>query len=400
MDKFMANKNCPVCEKSETVSSVSRDNLITMQNYVYRDYEKARESPVGKFELRACRNCGFAYNAGFDPSLMSYDENYDNQVPSKIFLDYYERVARFLYDKYKLENGFVIDVGCGKGTFLKVLCGLYPAVRGLGIDPSYEASDSTEEPKNLTFIQDVFRSDYITEQPSLVICRHVLEHIDRPVSFLSSIRTALVSSNYTETPFFVEVPDLDWIIENGAFWDFCYEHCNYFTLESLSFALELAGFQTEEGYKAFGGQYLWMRARIKPDSVSIRANETISGKVTDYAREEEKLMSAIRAKLVKLKAKGSKTVVWGMATKGVVFCNLIDPGKKLIDYCVDINANKQNCFVPHTGHLISAPTVLKTVNSTISVVIVMNPNYVNEIKESCRNLNLKATFIDANGNDL
>lgn len=396
----MSNKNCPVCEKSETVSSVVRNRLITMQNYVYRDYRKARESPVGKFELRVCSDCGFAYNAGFDPSLMNYDENYDNQVPSKLFLDYYERVAHFLVRKYRLENGFVIDVGCGKGTFLKVLCGLYPGVRGLGIDPSYEASASTEEPDNPAFIQDIFKSDYITEQPSLVICRHVLEHIDRPVSFLSFIRAALVTSDYAETPFFVEVPDLDWIIENGAFWDFCYEHCNYFTLESLRNALELAGFQIEEGQKAFGGQYLWMCARIKSDRVSIRANETISGKVADYAFKEKKLMSAIRDKLTELKAKGGETVVWGMATKGVVFCNLIDPRKELIDYCIDINANKQDCFVPHTGHLISAPTVLKTVNSANPVIIVMNPNYVNEIKENCRNLNLMATFIDANGNDL
>lgn len=369
-----------------------------MQNYIYRSYTAALDAQVGQFNLHICRKCGFAYNATFDSDLLSYDENYDNNISSSIFLDYYKEIASFLYEKFSLANGLVVDIGCGKGTFLKVLCSVYPNVQGLGIDPSYESNSLDTPMPNLTFVQDIFKEEHITQKPSLIVCRHVLEHMEYPVSFLQTIRSA--ASSFTEIPFFIEVPDLDWIIENGAFWDFCYEHCNYFTLESLRNTLELAGFQTEQGYKAFGGQYLWMCASIKSNSVSVTTNEAISGKVAGYAFKEDKLMSEIRAKLVKFKTQSSKIAVWGMATKGVVFCNLIDPDKQLIDFCIDINANKHNCFVPHTGHLISAPESLKAAEKADLMVVVMNANYVDEIKETCQSLQLNAEFIDASGSGL
>src|SRR5438067_6216100 len=103
---------CPVCSGSNTIFATERENLITMQNYVYRDYDVARRAQVGRFELRACRDCSFAYNGDFDSSLLNYNENYDNAVPSEIFLDYYKQIARHLYDKISLENQLIIDVGC------------------------------------------------------------------------------------------------------------------------------------------------------------------------------------------------------------------------------------------------------------------------------------------------
>jgi hypothetical protein len=95
---------------------------------------------------------------------------------------------------------------------------MFPDLRGLGIDPSYEPDDMSENNKRVRFIKDFFQEQYIPEKPVLVICRHVLEHIHFPLSFLKSIERAL--KKFPGVPFFLEVPDLWWIIEHGAFWEF------------------------------------------------------------------------------------------------------------------------------------------------------------------------------------
>lgn len=394
----MQNNSCPVCGETNGINTVSRDNLITMQNYVYREYDSAINAQTGQFNLRSCQNCSFAYNSAFDSNLLTYDENYDNHVPSVIFENYYKEIASFLYDKFSLSNGFVIDVGCGKGTFLKILCALYPDVKGLGIDPSYEPSDFDESLTNVRFIQDIFREEQITEKPSLIISRHVLEHIEKPIPFLQSIRSA--SSAFKNIPFFIEVPDLEWIIENEAFWDFCYEHCNYFASESLRNALQTAGFKPESIQKAFGSQYLWAMGTIEESEIKISQSDVIGDRLASYDSNEKKLMLTAKNKLEELKQDGTLLAIWGMATKGTIFCNLIDSKKELFDYCIDINPNKIGGFVPHTGHRINSPDILREAGPSTVAIVVMNPNYTNEIRKNCRKLELDSIFIDAKGNNL
>jgi hypothetical protein len=81
-----------------------------------------------------------------------------------------------------------------------------------------------------------------------------------------------------------------------------------------------------------------------------------------------------------------------MATKGVIFSLLVDPDASLIEYCIDVNANKQGCFVPLTGHAISAPTALRSSSRPVSVM-VMNENYRDEIAATCREIGIHASLV-------
>lgn len=397
----MSNNHCPVCGESNNVTSVSRTNLVTMQNYIYQSYQEAQAANTGEFELYVCRTCGLAYNARFDSNLVSYDENYDVYIPSAIFADYYKEIASFLYDKFPLEGGLVIDIACGKGTFLEVLCSLYPNIQGLGIDPSFEFNKSSHSAPNLKFIQDVFKEEYITRQPSLILCRHAFEQIEQPLSFLQSIYGAL--RDFKEVPFFIEVADLEWIIGNNAFWDLCYERCSYWTADSLKNTLQVAGFQSKNVLKASNGQYLWAFGTVIQDSPAnsvFGEIDSIGDRLAAYALTEKNLVSDAKTKLQDLKAEGNLLAVWGMATKGVVFCNLIDAERQLFDYCIDISQKKIDCFVAHTGHQINAPDILRQVGSAQLLIVVMNPNYLTEIIESCKHLNLNPKYVDANGKEL
>lgn len=304
----ITNGICPVCGHPGLASTVKRVKLPAMQNYVFRRIELAQKAESGQFDLAACPDCGFAHNISFDSNLLDYNESYDNRVPSSVIVAYYKEIATYLHETYSIDKGLIVDVGCGKGTFLKIVSEMFPKARGLGIDPSYEGDKQISNGR-ISFIKDLFSEKHIGERPSVVICRHVLEHISHPVSFLKSIHSALEA--FPQTPLFLEVPDTTWIIQNGAFWDFCYEHCNYFTPHSLSNALKMAGFAPPHTIgTAFGNQYIWIESNHPKGNSEFQwgageaASANIVSKLTRYSDNELALISEMRKRLCDLRGDG------------------------------------------------------------------------------------------------
>jgi SAM-dependent methyltransferase len=398
----MLNKICPACGVVSETPTVSRANLVTMQNYIYRNFSDAVSAAGGRFELYFCQNCGLVFNAAFDRDLVTYDEDYTAYIPSTAFENYYREIAGFLHERFDLYRGPVVDIACGKGNFLNLLCEMYPDVKGLGIDPSYESEPPR---KNIEFVVDVFKEQHITTAPSLVLCRHAFDQIEHPMEFLRSIRLSL--SNYKDTPFFIEVGDLKWMLTNRSFADLCYERCSFFTAESLGNILKLANFTVHKIERSFGQQYLRAYGVVRQADAAISASgldfqdtDWTGPQLAAYASAEKRLIREMTARLRELKDQGYLIAVWGIATKGVVFCNLVDPHNTLFDYCIDINSQKLDCFVPHSGHRIAGPEVLKEAGSSKAVIVVMNPNYLDEIKSYCSDLNLNTLFLDASGQGL
>jgi hypothetical protein len=316
---------------------------------------------------------------------------------------YYHEIASYLDGKYQISRGYVVDIGCGKGTFLKTAAAMFPGTRGLGVDPSYEPDESHEATGRLKFLAEKFTGNQVQERPDLIVCRHVLEHIPQPIEFLRLIHSELHA--FPDVPVFIEVPDLRWTIRNGAFWDFCYEHCNYFSDESIARAVELGGFSEAAVQYAFGNQYLWTEAINTTADPQILQNldnqgnvASIAAEVQKYEESERNAISSLQESVGQYKEDGYIVAIWGMATKGVLLVKLVDPDRYLVDFCIDINTNKQGRFTPVTGHEIQPPEVLLSAGTDKIVVIVMNPNYIGEIQDTCRQmLPSEPLFVSASG---
>lgn len=357
-----------------------------MQNVVMRTRQEAVEAACAPFELSVCTGCGLAFNSRFAPELLHYDSRYDNDVPSSVFAQYYTHIAGLLRDQLALNEGTVYDVGCGKGAFLDELCRLCPAVQGVGIDPSCVP----RERGRVSLIRGLFSPEQLTQDPSLVLCRHVLEHIEDPVAFVRMLSASL--RRYPGCPLYLEVPELDWIFRNGAFWDFCYEHCNYFTRSSLERTARMGGFDKLHAATSFEGQYQWLLCRGAAETVSDHDTASmILERAQRYAEWEQDRIRVVRDR-VEVASKQGSCILWGMATKGVVFANMIDPTGELIDGGVDMNTKKHRRFVPGAGHEIHEPAWIKQLAGPLTIV-VMNPNYASEIGEQVRQLNVTAELI-------
>lgn len=361
----MTDKPCPICASPDPSISVRRAAIPVFQNVVYASVAAARACPQAAFALGTCRRCGFSYDAAFDEALVVYDETYDNHVASAAFDAYYREIAALLIARHGIVDGTVYDIGCGKGEFLRVLCALAPGVRGIGIDPSCAPTvEGNFELRRTVFDASVFGGD-----AKLVLLRHVLEHIAEPLGFLTALRAAMPPA-----PLYVEVPDLDWILAHDAFWDFCYEHCNYFTPAALATALQHAGFAVTDQQPSFGGQYQW--ALAKPGVVDRQAPDPAAAlaAVAAYAAREGATIARLEARA----AVSGGVALWGMATKGVLLATLL--GDR-VRGGIDMNPAKQGRYAAGTGVAIHSPAWLGELPPA-TPVLAMNPNYLAEIRAS------------------
>lgn len=390
-------RNCPVCQSPLTSTFLNRHNVPVFQNLVMKNQKSAAGIARGDLDLAVCADCGFIFNRSFDASKLDYCTDYDNsQSYSPMFDKYLSDFAQSLISEKDIKNSTIVEVGSGKGTFLRKLIEMGENNIGYGFDPSY-TGPLKEMGGRLNFRKSYFGPDCADIDADVVICRHVIEHISEPVDLLRTIKRTLKKSNHARVYF--ETPTVDWVLKNGVLWDFFYEHCSYFNENSLKTAFEIAGYKVEEIKTVFRGQYLWLEAVLCSKGIKrpvTKKTVSMSRLVGDFASLESDLKGNFEAKIKKLSSL-EKIALWGAGAKGVTFANLIDPDRKLIDCVVDINPRKQGRFIPGTGHPII--DFKELADYGVTTVILMNPNYRDENLALLKETNIGVQLLDLMGKE-
>jgi 2-polyprenyl-3-methyl-5-hydroxy-6-metoxy-1,4-benzoquinol methylase len=130
-------------------------------NILLATRDEAVNSPRGDMKLGFCRDCGHLYNYAFNPKLMVYTQAYENSLHfSPRFQQFAEALATDLIERYNVRGKTVIDIGCGKGDFLKLMCDLGEN-RGYGFDTSYEPEImANTNHERFEVIQDFYSEKY------------------------------------------------------------------------------------------------------------------------------------------------------------------------------------------------------------------------------------------------
>ena len=230
----------------------------------------------------------------------------------------------------------------------------------IGFDPAYEGDSPY-------IVRDYYSEQYSHLNADLIVLRHTLEHIDDPLKFLHSIARAV---SY-DAKIFIEAPSFEWIVEKRAFWDIFYEHCNYFTLESLA-----SLFQESEQGLLFNNQYMYLLSDLSNlREQAIPANATLP----DF--EASKMVELLRFYREFVQSHPGMRV-WGAGAKGATFVSLTDPNRDYISSLVDINPEKQGRYIAKTSHSIISPEQLTDFEG--GDILVMNDNYYQEIQKQIK----------------
>jgi len=270
----------------------------------------------------------------------------------------------------------------------------------VGFDPSYVGPESDFSGR-LRFVKQFFDGTRLAIEPDVVVCRHVIEHVEQPVTFLESIGAALQAAGAASARVFFETPCVEWILRNQVVWDFFYEHCSLFSGTSLAWTFRQAGFEVSRVKHVFGGQYLWLEADWSANgsraagSLAAAADPgALPGLADQFAAAEGAQLAAWTWETGRLRRAG-RVALWGAGAKGVTFANLVDPDAQLIDCVVDLNPKKQGKFLPGTGHPLVAPSQLGDYG--VSTALVLNSNYVDEIHHTLRALGSDVSVLDLMG---
>lgn len=384
----MPRENCPVCDARRTECFLRRRSVPAHQNMLFTSAAAARAITRGDLEMRACPACGFVFNAAFDPTRVDYGPAYENsQDRSPAFNAHLDERVDHLVRARGVRCGRVVEVGCGKGVFLrKLLAHPLNNSDAVGFDPAFTGAP---EPANerIRFVTDFYGPE--TAVPAdAVVCRHVIEHVPEPLDLLRTVRAGVGRSGSTRV--FFETPCVEWILRGRVMWDFFYEHCSIFTTHSLALALSRAGFEPTGVEHVFGGQYLWA------EGTSATSGSTVSGDGAEIAElaaafgdAEREQIASWQALIAELGAHGP-LYAWGAGAKGVTFCNLADTDATRLAGVVDVNPAKQGKYLPGTGHAIVAPQSAIAAHA----VFVFNPNYVTEVADILNRLGSDAAVID------
>ena len=129
--------SCALCGSRRVAPLYEVRDVPVFCNNLWAGREEAVACPRGDIELLFCRECGYIWNTAFDASRLEYTGSYDNSLHfSERFRGYAGSLAQRLIDRYDLRGKEIIEIGCGKGDFLVMLCRM-GGNRGFGFDRSY-----------------------------------------------------------------------------------------------------------------------------------------------------------------------------------------------------------------------------------------------------------------------
>jgi 2-polyprenyl-3-methyl-5-hydroxy-6-metoxy-1,4-benzoquinol methylase len=380
---------CECCGSKNLTFFYEVQNVPVRCNLMTSTKQEALAIPSGNILLGHCKECGFISNVAFDPAMQDFVGVYeDQQAFSPTFRSFSLDLANCLIGKYNLHGKDILEIGCGKGDFLMLLCGL-GRNRGVGIDPAFSRDRIHDEAADgVTFIQDFFDEKYACYSGDFVCCRHTLEHINSPKQFLGTVRRAIGSR--LDTVVFFEIPDVTRILRELAFWDIYYEHCSYFSAGSLVRLFRACGFEVIGLARAYDDQYLLIEAR-PVESPSNTVHE-LEENLEQISRDVEYFSTHVNQKLrdwaerfQEMHAQHRRVVAWGSGSKCVSFLTTFDT-KNIIEYVVDINPHRHGRFIPGVGKEVKPPQFLT--NYKPDTVVIMNSIYHDEIQQILKAMNV------------
>ncbi|HYO10202.1 MAG TPA: class I SAM-dependent methyltransferase [Tepidisphaeraceae bacterium] len=381
---------CPACREGEMAGFFEVAQSPILCNILCRTRADALAVPRGRIHLGFCPACGHVYNTAFDEKLMQYDAAYENSLQfSPHFRQYLESAAAQLVERYGLRGKDVIEIGCGQGDFLSALCRL-GGNRGTGFDPSFDAAKAeTTLAEGARIVPQYYSHEHKDRPVDLLCCRHVLEHIPRPLDFLRELRRTM--GERRDVVLFFEVPNALFTLQRLAIWDIIYEHCSYFTPQSLRRTFELAGFEVLRVAEVFDGQFLTIEARPADAAGACEApSDALRDSVARFEAEYRSKVKLFEERFDRVASEKRRAVVWGGGSKGVTFLNTLRLSPEVVPYVVDVNPRKEGHYVVGTGQQIVPPRLMA--EYAPHAILIMNATYRREIESTCRGMGIESEF--------
>ena len=389
---------CPVCASPDILPVVEIPPVPIDTCRMWHSRAGAHSALKAPLILSYCGNCSHVFNRTYDDEfaeLAQYEEEYENsQMFSPRFRQYAEELSDRLIESYDLHRKHIVEIGGGKGDFLRIICDRGNNV-GVSFGPSYKPEPGDDIPTNVRFVAGCYTAKCANEPADLIICRHVLEHLPKPRELIAAVREAV--GDRKDLFVYFEMPNGNFILHELACWEFIYQHCSYFTQRSLVTLFAECGFEVRKVEERFEGQFLTIEAcavaedpapknacdEYEPTASLCKAiGPAFSARVASWSNYLERQ-----------RAKGRRVIVWGAGAKAVTFLNIVEPAGSAISHVVDVNPRKAGRFIAGSAQEIIEPSAVRELRP--DVIVLMNPIYREEVASTLHALGVEPELLVA-----
>ncbi len=328
--------------------------------------------------LYQCEACGLVQ---FDCEPVSY---YRDVIRAGGFTTTMTGLRREQYQRmignYGLKGKKFIEVGCGRGEFIKVLTE-FP-VQVFGMEHKADLVDIAREDGLHVWQEFPERADQIFEGSpyDVFLSFNFLEHQPDP-----SVMLQAIYHNLTEEGMgLVTVPALEYIVEQGSYYELIRDHIAYYSLDTLRSLLERNGFRVlEEGL--INRDTIAMTVKKMPladqtlraDREEVQDDAMARSLQAGYYQVQEEIDRFTES----LAAAGRTLALWGAGHQGFTLAATTKLGD-CARYIIDSAPFKQGRFAP-ASHLPIVPPE-HFYEEPVDAVLIVAPGYTDEIAGSAR----------------
>lgn len=332
-----------------------------------------------RLDLYQCESCGLVQ---FDCAPVSYFKDVIRAGGfSTTMTSLRRRQYRHLIETYHLEGKKFLEVGCGRGEFLKVLTE-FP-VEVYGIEHKADLVTLAQE-AGLHVWQDFAGNpeqeltDGTVHGPfDVFLSFNFLEHQPEPGVMLQTIYRNLAEDGMG----LVTVPALEYILEQGSYYELIRDHIAYYSFDSLRALLNRYGFDVlEEEMVNRDTIAMIVRKRTERQESAVGTEPKLSGiHPVDaapirkgYSRVQNEMDDLLR----ELHMQGKKLAVWGASHQGFTLAATLGLADR-VEYIIDSAPFKQGRYAPASHLPIVAPDYY--FEAPVDAVLIVAPGYTDEI---------------------
>lgn len=357
MTKKMKDPNCRVCGRPLFREPLLRyRGMPKAAQFLPAKADLAREKGVD-LDIRQCSGCGLVQLPG--APVPYYREVIRAAAFSPEMGAFRRRQFAAFVKRYGLKGKKVLELGCGRGEYLRLMRDAGADAAGLEYSAASVKTCRAAGLKAFKGLPEKSSARLPGGPYAGFFILNFLEHLPDPNALLSAMRANLEPGGVG----LVEVPDFDMMIRRSLFSEFIPDHLFYFTRSSLKTLLELNGFEVLELGTVWHGYIL---------SAVVRRRGRLDLKA--FSSSRAKLTSAL-VKFVSRFPKG-RVAVWGAGHQALAVLALAGLGGR-IRYVVDSAPFKQGKYTPATHIPIVPPSRLR--EDPVEAVIVMAASYSDEV---------------------
>ena len=333
--------------------------------------EELEEDEQVTLKLYQCRHCGLVQ---LDNEPVDYYWDVIRSVGYSTTMAQLRRSQyQHLIDAYHLEGKKFLEIGSGRGEFLKVLKE-FP-VKAFGMEHKKELVEEAcvEGIQLIQGFPEMENTILGEEGPyDAFLSFNFLEHQPKPGVMLDCIW-----NNLTEGAVgLVTVPSLEYSLKHDGYYELIRDHVAYYTLDTLRYLMEHHGFEVlEETSKK---DMLAMIVRKLPSKAGnkVPEREVKKEELSNLKANFKELGGQIEEIVASLEKEGQTLAVWGASHQAFTLVATTCL-RNYAKYMMDSAPFKQGRYAPASHLPIVSPDYY--LSHPVEVILIVAPEYTEEI---------------------